>query len=330
MDILSFLFYKPLGWLLAQFYDLTGSYVGAIFIFLIVINIVLLPLSITGQKGMAKQAKMGPRMAALKQKYKDDKQRYNQEVQKLYEREKSNPMSGCLPSLIRLLLIFPIYQVMRNPLTYMFSINPNLVSAAKNLASNATVKYSDAMSSLLAPGAPNHLGLISQQAGQIQEVSLIPYFQQLVQWLPGLKPYEGKMNFSLFGLDLTQTPHFTLNFSQHVDFALWLIPLFTVLAQLLVSVVTMRMNKTTNPQANSMSGIIYLMPLISLWFAFSWPAAMGYYWIISSLVQGGTTILVQYLYNPVYLNAEDEVRKVLARRARERSVAARQSRIAQE
>jgi len=306
MDILSFLFYRPLGTLLAWFYDFTGSYAGAIFIFLIVINIVLLPLSISGQKGMARQAKMGPRMAALKQKYKDDRQRYNQEVQKLYEREKSNPLSGCLPSLIRILLIFPIYQVMRNPLTYMFNINPSIVSAAKTAAAAL-------------PGHP-----VGTAASSIQEVSLVSLFPQLVSKVPGLLPFEGKMNFRFLGLDLTHQPTFTLNFSQKVDFTLWLIPLFTVLAQLLVSIVTMRMNRTVNPQANSMSGIMYMMPLISLYFAFTWPAAMGYYWIVSSLVQGGLQILVMYLYNPVYLNAEDEVRNVLARRSREKSVAARQ------
>ena len=114
---------SPFIWVLNTFYNLTGSYGLALILFAIVVKIILFPFQLKGKKSMIQMNLVSGQMQRLQKQYGKDRERYNLEVQKLYEREHINPMSGCLWSFIPLLILLPLYSIIREPLVYLMNVN---------------------------------------------------------------------------------------------------------------------------------------------------------------------------------------------------------------
>lgn len=102
---------KPFYWLLSHFYHWTGNFGIAIFLLTVMIRAAIFPLANTSYRAFAMMKKVAPQMAEIREKYIDDKPRLQQEIVKLYEREKVNPMAGCLPLLVQIPIFFAIYKV---------------------------------------------------------------------------------------------------------------------------------------------------------------------------------------------------------------------------
>jgi YidC/Oxa1 family membrane protein insertase len=102
----------PLFWLLTAIHSAIGNWGWSIIVLTIMIKAVFFPLNNAQYKSMAKMKKVGPRMQALKEQYKDDRERYSKEMMELYKREKINPMSGCLPILIQIPVFIALYWVL--------------------------------------------------------------------------------------------------------------------------------------------------------------------------------------------------------------------------
>ena len=103
---------EPLHWLLAQFHKLTGNWGFAIILLVLLIKAVFFKLSEAQYRSMAKMRKLQPRMAALKERYGDDKQKLNQAMLEFYQKEKINPLGGCLPMLVQIPVFFALYWVL--------------------------------------------------------------------------------------------------------------------------------------------------------------------------------------------------------------------------
>ena len=95
----------PFVWLLQVFYDWCGSYGLALILFAIVVKLILFPFSLKGKRSMIQMNMLSDKMNKLQKQYGKDKERYNLEIQKLYEKENVNPMGGCLWSFLPLSLI---------------------------------------------------------------------------------------------------------------------------------------------------------------------------------------------------------------------------------
>jgi len=103
---------KPFLYLLDGLSGMTGNMGIAIVIFTIMLKIVTLPLSLKSSRSMARMRALQPEMKALQERYKDDKQRLSIATMELYQREKVNPMSGCVPILIQIPIFFALYKVL--------------------------------------------------------------------------------------------------------------------------------------------------------------------------------------------------------------------------
>ena len=101
---------KPFGVLLGWLYGLTGSYGLSIIAFGIVVNLILLPFMMKSKRSMMQTTRLQPRIKELERRHEGNRQKLNEEMQKLYREEKINPMSGCLWSLIP----FPILGALRS------------------------------------------------------------------------------------------------------------------------------------------------------------------------------------------------------------------------
>ena len=109
---------QPFAWLLLFFYNLFSSYGIALILFGIVIKLVLFPVTLKQKKSMIQTSMLSGKMQQLQKQYGKDRERYNIELQKLYEREKVNPMGGCIWSLIPMVVLIALYGIIREPLTY--------------------------------------------------------------------------------------------------------------------------------------------------------------------------------------------------------------------
>lgn len=103
---------EPLHWILAQLHKLTGNWGLAIILLVLLIKAAFFKLSETQFRSMAKMRKLQPRIEALKERYGDDRQKMNQAMLELYQKEKANPLAGCLPMLVQMPVFFALYWVL--------------------------------------------------------------------------------------------------------------------------------------------------------------------------------------------------------------------------
>lgn len=270
------------------------------FLLTLIVNLLLLPLTIKTQRSTAKQQMIRPKMDAIKKKYgnnmtQKDRLAYQQEVQELQQKEGISMAGGCLPMLIRFPFLLAVYRVMQSPLNYIFGLG---TAEIEKLAAAVNVKASGYYEMSV-------LAKLKQTTAGVTDA----LWQQLDEW-----------RFSFFGIDLKATPKFSFNFANITpeQLKLWIIPLLAFGAQMLTSIISLRLQKKMNPDQPNMAGMMLTMPLISLFFAFSLPAAVGLYWAFSSLVAGLLQAIVQTIYSPNKLMAEQQAKLILSRCAEEK------------
>ena len=120
------------GYILNFIYGLVHNYGLAIIIFSILLKILLLPLSIKQHVTMKKTSKIQGKLKEIQDKYKNDQTKMNQEMMDLYKRENVSPFSGCLTSILQIVLLIAMFGLVRNPLTYMYKIDQAKVEGVKN------------------------------------------------------------------------------------------------------------------------------------------------------------------------------------------------------
>ena len=290
---------KIMSYIMTPFCAIFGNnFALAIFFFTVFINIVFCPINIKQQKSSAKQARLKNKIAKLNEKYADDRVKLQEETGKLYQEAGANPMSGCLLLLLRLPFFFGLYYAIQSPLTYLIHADSKLIDGAKKIAEG--------------------LKIITKNT-RAPEIDILHNLDRIVA--KGGEQYsalKGSFSFDLFGLDLTQTPEFSWNFSDWTWICI--IPLLAFATAMLSSVVSMIIQKRTNPDAPSMNGMLLIMPLFSLWIAFSVPGAVGFYWACSSFIGMLIQVVTQLLFNPGRVIAKIEAKETLARRAKEQEL----------
>ena len=123
----------PLGWVLENLAGLFGgNFAASVFFFTLLANIALIPLSIKSQKSSVQQTRIKPKLDDLKKRYGDDKQKYSEAMQKLYQEEGVSMSGGCLPMILRLVLMMSIYWLIMSPLTYLMHIDKSVITEAAN------------------------------------------------------------------------------------------------------------------------------------------------------------------------------------------------------
>ena len=282
MDIIT----VPFGYIMEWLYRLTSNYGVSLILFSLIVKLILLYPSLRGKKGMMKMARLNPQLKKLEAKYGDDKEAYQRATVALYKAEGVSPTGGCLWSLLPLLLLFPLYAVVRQPLTYLLHLNADQVSKIIEILKNGGVA----------------LGESSRSAfyQQMVAASHIPEFaEQIRAALPGISETALKgVNFSFLGLDLSATPNFRIWNLEAYDWAhigLFLLPLVSAAFQLVASLITQRMNnsvatnekgerdKSADAVNSTAKSMLYMGPIMSLWIGFIMPAALSIYWVSQAL-----------------------------------------------
>jgi YidC/Oxa1 family membrane protein insertase len=103
---------SPMHWVLVKLHTVVGNWGVAIILLVLLIKLALFKLSEAQFRSMAKMKRLQPRLQALKERYGDDKQKYNAAMMELYQKEKINPLGGCLPLLVQIPVFFALYWVL--------------------------------------------------------------------------------------------------------------------------------------------------------------------------------------------------------------------------
>ena len=308
---LSDLVTVPFGALLGWLYQFTQNYGVALIIFAIIVKTILFPLTAKGKKSSMKMSRLTPRLNALREKYANDPQKQNEAMQALYKEEGVSMGGGCLWSLIPLLILFPLYTVVRQPIVYILGLDLTeakaIVAAIKEAApalfsNNA---YYDQM--VAAQQIPNYIEAVKAAVPTISETAL------------------AGVNFNFLGIDMGAIPSYNVFAWESFSWAYigaFLVPVLSAGSQVLSMWVSTKLNNSvvTNSkgiydaeeakksQANQTSKtMMYMMPIMSLVIGFTFPAAMSLYWFVQGIVALAGDVYLTKKYRKIY-DAEDAVR----------------------
>jgi YidC/Oxa1 family membrane protein insertase len=150
----------PLGNILGFIFGITNSYAVSIIILTLLIKVVLFPLSITQIRSTKKMNTVQPRIKELQAKYKNDKEQLNVKTMELYKENKINPLSGCLPLLVQLPILFALFAVLRDPATYVFNGSEEMAAEvlAKGFLWVKDLSQPDLISNIWATGPAFFIG----------------------------------------------------------------------------------------------------------------------------------------------------------------------------
>lgn len=301
--------YELFGWLTSLFYQLLGNYGLAIVFFSLIIRGAFIPLSVKSGKSMLATHALQPRLAELQRLYGKDREKYAQAQMALYKENGVSMAGGCLPSLIQLILIWPMFRVLSCPLNYVMGVGNDKLTQIVSLLKDK--------------------GLVGMIAPV--DVSNIPVLQALHDnpsvmaeaVHKGLIRAGELMDLRFLGLNLGLTPTLDPGRLFGSESRTWLplliIPILTAITAFIPQMLAERTNPVimmnrrqkelaknnparqaqskNNEQMEQMNRMMRFMPILSIVFSFTMPAAMGIYIIVSSLTYIASTIITYYLYN---------------------------------
>ena len=306
--IFETLIYGPFGTLLRWLYQFTNNYLVTIFLFAVVIKLVLMPFSIKMQKGQQAMARLKPKEAVIRKKYAGRKdsvtmQKMNMEIQELYKSENYSPLSGCLPMLIQMPILFALIKIVRNPLIYISGLTEETIKGIQAFIAGNWDKFESVINMAHDKFESSRIDAIQGNLNRVLADGAL--LNDIRNGVEGLGNYI-HVNLTPFGsaFDLTVTP-------QSAGFSLLiLIPALNFL----VSWYQMKMTKKyqVNPQQNadpaagaSMKFMEWTMPLMITFMAWAFDASMGIYWIFQTILYMGQTLLLAKFMPLPKLTEED-------------------------
>lgn len=266
------------GYVLNFIYGLVNNYGLSIIIFTILLRLLLLPMNLKQQKTMKKSAKLQVKMKEIQDKYANDPTRLNEEIRNLYAEEHMNPFSGCLSSILQIIIIISIFYLVSNPLTYM-----------KHLSADKIKEYTK----------------IIKEENNGENVN---YIEIAIIKSLGKKEKDVALNMNFLGLDLSDVPS-----KNYQDPKVFIIPVLYVTT----SILSMKLNtamledkkkkeekakvieankedeklvkveknsEEEDAMASMNKSMRYMMPIMTVSIALIAPLGLALYWFISNLL----------------------------------------------
>lgn len=306
----------PFAYIMRLFDGFTGNYALTLLLFTLVIKLVFLPLGIKQQKNQIKMAAIRPKEEVIRKKYagrtdRATQQKMQQELMELQQKENVSPFGGCMPMIVQLVVIMSVYYIIREPLTYICGMaDAELVNLANALG--LTINNAAVTESNLA------------QLDQINAIAAVT--PKLSEWTAVYPSLETMPNLDLFGLNLGVTPSSVWSgFTSGSEVVGVGVPTFlNVVAYMIIpvgcfllQVGTMKLTRkftyqspaTQDAQAGcSMKMMDWMMPLMSLFFCFTFSSAIGLYWIYSNILSFAQTVILAKTM-PVPKVTDEDIKK---------------------
>ena len=277
----------PFSWLL-EFFHSFSNYGIALILFAIVIKLILFPFSIKSKRSMIQMNLIQGKVQQIQKQYAKNREKMNEEIQKLYAKENVNPMSGCLWSLIPLFVLWPLYAIIRRPLYHMMGQSEAAIEAISKV-----LEYNSAE-------LPARTAAYSElyMANMMNESNIDAVRAAAESVSAGLGEKLFIVDFNFLGLNLADIAQWKIwNFDVYSwgTIGLFLLPIISAVLSWLMSKVSQATNTMGKQQENQMNqqmkSMMIMMPLMSLWIGYAMPAGLCVYWIINSL----TSMLQEFI-----------------------------------
>lgn len=261
------------GYLLNFLYNILNNYGLAIIIFSILIKLLLLPLTIKQQKTMEKTSKMQDELKSLQFKYKNDPEKLNKEMMDMYKRENMSPFSGCLSSIVQIVLVLAVFYLVRSPLTYMKKVDVNVINDYTNRLETKT---------------------------NYPEVQIIKEF--------GSENESVYLNMNFLGLDLSSVPSANLT-----NIKALIIPFLYVVSSIVSMKMTLNMqnkgkeNKEKEEETaedmlqSTNKSMSYMMPIMAFSISLVAPLGLALYWLMSNVL-----MIVERIFINKFISKKEE------------------------
>ena len=278
------------GTILNFIYNIVNNYGFAIILFSILLKVVLLPLSIKQQKTMKKSSELQEKVKVMQFKYKNDPEKLNKEMMNLYKTENVSPFSGCLTSIIQMLLLLSIFYLVRSPLTFMEKIpQENINTYIQQLKDEGKV-----------------ISNVYPEIDLIRETELLKEKNPEDQFI---EKTNIKMNF--LGLDLSKIPQQNMT-----DYTVYIIPVLYILSSFIsIRITTAKQQKDKEDKKsknidgntgkeieeenNEMDAVMqtnkmmsWFVPIMSISIAFIAPLGLALYWLISNILMIAERLII--------------------------------------
>ena len=273
------------GYVLKLLYNIVGNYGWAIILFSVIVKVIMIPISIKQQRTMKKNEKIQAELKQIQFKYKNEPEKLNQEMMALYKREGMNPFSGCLGSIIQIILLFSVFLLVRQPLTYMVKMDKDVISNMEKIVTEQN----------------------TNTKGAYEEIAVIQYIKGLDAKQDenketdfDIKEYvdQANLNMDFFGIDLTQVPS-----KNPTDIKTLIIPVLYVISSFisikfsisttkkkekeekkLITDGTEQEEEKYNPTEDMNKTMIWMMPIMSVTIAIIAPLGLALYWLMNNIL----------------------------------------------
>lgn len=319
----------PFGYLMEALYRLTNNYGFALILFSVIVQLVLLPITAKSKKSMMKMSRLTPQLQEIQRRYANDPARQNQAMQDLYREEGVSMGGGCLWSFVPMLLLLPLYTVVRQPIVYMLHENMEVANQIVEVIKGINPE-------LFGGNAYYHQMIAAQYIPQYAEAikAAIPAIGDIA--LEGI-------NFGFIGIDLGAVPQFNVFAStwawNWAHIGALLIALCSAGYQVVSMLIMQKMNDSlvtdkdgiqdketaeNSQTAQTNKVMMWTMPLMMLWIGFTVPCALSLYWFVGGVVRTVEDVILNNRYRKIY-DAEDAER--LKRRLEQDRIEAEKERI---
>ena len=287
----------PFGWLLGFLYELTNNYGVAMIIFAVIVQLVLMPINAKSKKSMMKMSRLQPRIQEIQRKYEHDQQKQNEAIQQLQKEEGATMgFGGCLWSLVPMLILFPLFTVIRQPITYILGEGAEV--AAQIIA-------------VIKEQAPNLFSNSNYYDQVVAAGAIATYANEISAAIPGISTETlAGINFDFLGVNLGAIPNWKFWAWESYNWAnigAFLIPVISTVSQKTnESVITNDKGvKDEEAAKNSQAAqqnksMLMMMPLMTLWIGFTVSAGLSVYWFIGGLVRMISDPIMTKHYRKLY------------------------------
>lgn len=265
-----------LGYLLNSIYGIVNNYGIAIIIFTIIFKIVMLPISVKQQKSMKKNSDMQKKVLEIQTKYSNDQVRQSQELMDLYKKEHYNPFSGCLTSIVQMIIVLSMFYLVSQPLTYMKHIEPEKIDS--------------------------YVSQITEETGTAPRYREIAVIKAM-----GEKDENVRMNMNFLGLDLSDIPS-----ENYTNWKVYIIPVLYVFTSFISTKLISLVNKDEKkeekkkeelPQTNETEAMTemnkqmqLMVPIMSVSIALIAPLGLALYWLVGNLFAMGERLILNKFF----------------------------------
>lgn len=262
-----------LGAIIRFIYDLVGQNYGlSIILFTIITKLILFPINYNQSKAMKDMQKLAPLQEEIREKYKGNKDKQAEELAKVYEQHKINPLSGCLPLLIQIPIILAMFYIVRQPLTYILQMpNEQVIEYAQEYLQKEEV---------------------SEKEARNVEINIASEKELL--------------DMEFLNINFGDIPSESIKSDKEYKPSKWtlLIPILSILLSWLQSKISAKNSKMTEEQMQQQKSMNLMMPFLSGYIAYVMPVALGIYWLLGSVLGIVSQLVIEKMLNS---NKDDKI-----------------------